>query len=86
MTTELNKDIVNGKQYRLVEEVTTVYDLDDWITYDIVQSYKVQIKICFIWITIKCFNRNEFYNDIEFCKLEAKELYNKIVNPYGRFQ
>ena len=85
MITELNKDIVNGKQYRLIEKENIIYDLDDFIYY-YEKSYKVQIKIWFIWVTIKCFNLDEFYNDIKFCKLEAKELYNKIVNPYGRFQ
>ena len=46
-------------------------------------SYKVQVKVWFFWITIKEFEEGVYDEDFKFCKNEAVELYNKIVNPYG---
>lgn len=45
--------------------------------------YKVQVQIWLFWITIKEFEEGIYDSDSEFCKREAVELYNKIVNPYG---
>lgn len=46
-------------------------------------SYKIQVKVWFFWITIKEFEEGVYDEDSNFCKCEAVELYNKIVNPYG---
>lgn len=47
-------------------------------------SYKVQIKVLFFWITIKDFTEEIYDEDSNFCKQEAVELFNNIINPYGK--
>lgn len=49
-------------------------------------SYKVQIKFLFFWITIKDFTEEIYDEDSNFCKQEAIELFNNIINPYGKLQ
>lgn len=49
------------------------------------QYFKIQMKFIGFWITIKAFHVSDYFNDFEFCFLEAKELYYKIVDPYGEF-
>lgn len=49
------------------------------------QYYKIQMKFIGFWITIKTFFVSDYSGDVEFCFLEAKELYYKIVDPYGEF-
>ena len=49
-------------------------------------SYKVQIKVLFFWITIKDFTEEIYDEDSNFCKQEAIELFNNIINPYGKLQ
>lgn len=67
------------KPYRVI--VTQVNVSKDVPCYAL--CYKVQVQIWLFWITIKEFEEGIYDNDSEFCKREAVELYNKIVNPYG---
>lgn len=80
------EDSLYGKHYRLIEESTVIDDYRDVAVWSVeVKTYKVQIKVLWFWITIKEFEAYSYDEDEEFCLLEAKELYNKIVNPYGKF-
>lgn len=55
----------------------------DMVIFGMIKTvFKVQVKKSFLWITIKEFEETD-EDDVEFCKREAVELYNKIVNPYG---
>lgn len=67
------------KPYRVI--VTQVSVSEDVPCYAL--CYKVQVQIQLFWITIKEFEEGIYDNDSEFCKREAVELYNKIINPYG---
>ena len=49
------------------------------------QYFKIQMKFICFWITIKTFFVSDYFYDFEFCFLETKELYYKIVDPYGEF-
>lgn len=71
--------VISNKQYRVI--VTHKGCYEDKPCY--ILSYKVQVKVLFFWITIKEFEEGVYDNDSEFCRSEAIELYNKIVNPYG---
>lgn len=71
--------VISNKRYRVVS--TYVSYCED--TPCCILSYKVQIKVLFFWITIKEFEEGIYDDDSKFCKSEAVELYNKIVNPYG---
>lgn len=80
------EDSLYGKDYRLIEKSVVIYDFEDAALWAVeVKTYKVQVKVLWFWITIKEFKSYVYDEDEEFCLLEAKELYNKIVNPYGRF-
>lgn len=71
--------IISNECYRVVSTHKDCYkDIPCYIL-----SYKVQVKVWFFWITIKEFEEGVYDEDCEFCKSEAVELYNKIVNPYG---
>lgn len=72
--------IISNGQYRVIVIQKNCYE--DIPCYML--SYKVQVKVLFFWITIKEFEEGIYDDDCEFCKLEAIELYNKIVNPYGK--
>lgn len=77
------KKIIGNKKYRVISTDTLVrldYGYGDFGMIKIV--FKVQVKKSFLWITIKEFEETD-EDDVEFCKREAVELYNKIVNPYG---
>ena len=77
------KKIIGNKKYRVISTDILVrldYGYDDFGMIKTV--FKVQIKKSFLWITIKEFEETD-EDDVEFCKREAVELYNKIVNPYG---
>ena len=79
------EDSLYGKDYRLIEKSTIIDDFEDVTLWSVeVKTYKVQVKVLWFWITIKEFEVYSYDEDEEFCLLEAKELYNKIVNPYGR--
>ena len=73
-------DVIIGNQnYRVTINKTDCYeDIPCYLL-----SFKVQVKVFWFWITIKEFKEGEYDDDVEFCKNEAIELYNKIVNPYG---
>lgn len=71
--------IIDNKQYRVIATHKGCYE--DILCRTL--SYKVQVKVWFFWITIKEFEEGVYDDDSEFCKCEAVELYNKIVNPYG---
>lgn len=71
--------IIGNEQYRVIVTHKDCYE--DKPCY--ILSYKVQVKVWFFWITIKEFEEGVYDEDFEFCKHEAVELYNKIVNPYG---
>lgn len=45
-----------------------------------VHVYKVQVRYCGFWITIKSFIETD-NDDYEYCQREAIDLYNKIVYP-----
>lgn len=80
------EDSLYGKNYRLIEKSIFIDDFNDVALWSVeVKTYKVQVKVLWFWITIKEFEVYSYDEDEEFCLLEAKELYNKIVNPYGRF-
>lgn len=80
------EDSLYGKHYRLIEESIVIENYKDITLWGVeVKTYKVQIKVLWFWITIKEFEAYSYDEDEEFCLLEAKELYNKIVNPYGKF-
>lgn len=71
--------IISNECYRVVSTYKGCYeDIPCYIL-----SYKVQVKVWFFWITIKEFEEGVYDEDYEFCRREAVELYNKIVNPYG---
>lgn len=77
------KKIIGNKKYRVISTDILVrldYEYGDFVTIKTV--FKVQVKKSFLWITIKEFEETD-EDDVEFCKREAVELYNKIVNPYG---
>lgn len=71
--------IIADDRYRVIAKPIATYE--DIPCYVIV--YRVQIRVWKFWITIKVFNEGDYDDDAEFCKREAIELYNKIVNPYG---
>lgn len=80
------EDSLYGKDYRLIEKSIFIDDFNDVTLWSVeVKTYKVQVKVLWFWITIKEFEVYSYDEDEEFCLLEAKELYNKIINPYGRF-
>lgn len=80
------EDSLYGKDYRLIEKSVVINDFENVALWSVeVKTYKVQVKVLWFWITIKEFEVYSYDEDEEFCLLEAKELYNKIVNPYGRF-
>jgi hypothetical protein len=77
------KKIIGNKKYRVISTDILVhldYGYGDFAVIETV--FKVQVKKSFLWITIKEFGETD-EDDVEFCKREAVELYNKIVNPYG---
>lgn len=77
------KKIIGNKKYRVISTDILVcldYGYGDFGMIKTV--FKVQVKKSFLWITIKEFEETD-EDDVEFCKREAVELYNKIVNPYG---
>lgn len=71
--------VIGNEQYRVI--VVHKFCYKNKPCY--ILSYKVQVKILFFWITIKEFKKGIYDDDSKFCKSEAVELYNKIVNPYG---
>lgn len=78
--------IINDNKYRVIKTaIAKKIDIGygEYIYY--VHNYKVQLKVLFFWITIKAFIKGIYDEDADFCKREAVELYNKIVNPYGIF-
>lgn len=77
------KKIIGNKKYRVISTDILVrldYRYGDFGMIKTV--FKIQVKKSFLWITIKEFEETD-EDDVEFCKREAVELYNKIVNPYG---
>ena len=77
------KKIIGKKKYRVIYTdilVSLDYGYGDFGMIKTV--FKIQVKKSFLWITIKEFEETD-EDDVEFCKREAVELYNKIVNPYG---
>ena len=72
--------IIKNKKYRMISIKKSHYKNINSSSI----SFKVQVKILGFWITIKEFITGVYDNEEEFCKNEAIELYNKIVNPYGR--
>lgn len=76
MNNVMKKVIVDCDKYRVVS-----INNGDVIK----QVFKVQIKVLFFWITIKEFKVIDYHYDDDFCCTEAKELYYKIVDPYGEF-
>lgn len=66
--------IVQNKEYRVIRE--SLINLDSM---DIIDDYIVQIKILWFWINIKHFTEFEYDNDTDFCKREAIELYDKLI-------
>lgn len=87
MMIEISTDKVLGKTYRLIKDTYFVVDFEDTslFTEVAIDTYKVQVKFLWFWITIKEFSQYIYDEEEEFCELEAKELYHKIVNPYGEF-
>lgn len=73
--------IIGDDRYRVIAKPIATYE--DIPCYVI--GYRVQVKVLWFWITIKAFDEEDYDNDADFCKREAIELYNKIVNPYGSF-
>lgn len=71
-------EIINNGQYRVV-----CYEYTDKYDYFCISTYKVQVKVFWFWITIKEFEEGVYDDDADFCRREAIELYNKIINPYG---
>lgn len=71
--------IIADDRYRVIAKPIDTYE--DIPCYVI--GYIVQVKVLWFWITIKAFDERDYDNDADFCKREAIELYNKIVNPYG---
>ena len=71
--------IIADDRYRVIAKPMPTYE--DIPCYVI--GYRVQVKFLWFWITIKAFDEGDYDNDAYFCKCEAIELYNKIVNPYG---
>ena len=73
--------VIGDERYRVIATHKDYYE--DILFY--ILNYKVQVRVWFFWITIKEFKEGVYDDDSEFCKCEAIELYNKIVNPYGEF-
>lgn len=77
------KKIIGNKKYRVISTDILVHLDYGYGDFDMIKTvFKVQVKKSFLWITIKEFEETD-EDDVEFCKREAVELYNKIVNPYG---
>lgn len=77
------KKIIGNKKYRVISTDILVHLDYGYGDFDMIKIvFKVQVKKSFLWITIKEFEETD-EDDVEFCKREAVELYNKIVNPYG---
>lgn len=77
------KKIIGNKKYRVIStDILVRLDYGHGDFGMIKTVFKVQVKKSFLWITIKEFKETD-EDDVEFCKREAVELYNKIVNPYG---
>lgn len=72
-------DIIKNKKYRVVVNCNNNKNI-----FSCNVIYKVQVKIFLFWINIKTFEKGIYDDDAEFCKNEAIELYNKIINPYGK--
>lgn len=71
--------IIADDRYRVIAKpIATYKDIPCYVI-----GYRVQVKVLWFWITIKAFDKGDYDNDADFCKREAIELYNKIVNPYG---
>lgn len=49
------------------------------------QCYKVQFKFLCFWVTVKTFKPIDYDFDYNFCRIEAKELYYKLIDYYGKF-
>lgn len=49
------------------------------------QCYKVQFKFLCFWVTVKTFKLIDYGFDYSFCCVEAKELYYKLIDYYGKF-
>lgn len=75
------KIIHRKDKYRVVVKHSNIYNEYDEIL--AILSYKVQMKVLFFWITIKTFEEGVYDEDSDFCKREAIELYNKIIDCYG---
>lgn len=71
--------IKRNNKYRLI--YTKYKCIKDFNCY--LPNFKVQVKFIYFWITIKEFKVGVYDDDFTFCRNEAIELYNKIVNPYG---
>ena len=77
------KKIIGNKKYRVIStDILVRLDYEHGDFGMIKTVFKVQVKKSFLWITIKEFEETD-EDDVEFCKREAVEVYNKIVNPYG---
>ena len=77
----MNKKIIKANNKYRVIEVKRLDDKEPFYN----SVYKVQVKKFLFWITIKEFEQTVYDESAEFCCNEAEELYNNIVNPYGRF-
>ena len=66
--------IIQNKEYRVIRE--SLINLDSM---DIIDDYVVQTKFLWFWINIKHFTEFEYDNDRDFCKREAIELYDKLI-------
>lgn len=62
--------ICSNNDYRIIVDVTSTYII----------IFKVQVKILFFWITIKEFKDFNYEDNAENCRLNAIELYNKLIN------
>lgn len=77
------KKIIGNKKYRVISTDIFVHLDYGYGDFGMIKTvFKVQVKKSFLWITIKEFEETD-EDDVEFCKREAVELYNKIFNPYG---
>ena len=70
--------LTNGKHRVIISKCGVYNDSPCYIL-----TFKVQVRILFFWVTVKEFRELDYDDDANFCRSEAIELYNKIVNPYG---
>lgn len=68
----------HNNKFRLIQDYNVSVDNSNLIA-TFIQTYKIQFKVLFFWITITEFAQDIYDEDAEFCKNEAIEVYNYLT-------